>query len=144
MKFNLLLLCGFFVAATSFTTRSSEPVKSNNSDTSKVTRCGPWFEITNVSNATVGSTFLTNGTTTFTWATPVFPISIPQQSGTSWTFHTRITAGSNTAVIIKDHSTQEIIACDAARPGEIMDIPFFSGCNVIDIIYTNDLTLCGI
>lgn len=147
MKFQLLLLCGIFVAATSFTTHSSETKKSNNDDTSKVVRCGPSFDLLNNSSATVGSTFLKNstGTANFTWSAPVFPISLPQQSGFTWTFHTRISsAPAPVAVIIRDHFTHVIIACDATRPGEIMDIPFSTGCDWIEIVFTDDLSLCGL
>jgi hypothetical protein len=149
MKLPQLLLAGIFLIATSFTINTAAPGRKNTEiarDSAREVKCGPAFDILNTSNGTLSSlVFSRDGVNLINTTSPSFPIHFDQMSLGYFVVHARISASSPApmAVIVKDHYNGNILGCDLNQPGGLLHVEFGTSCLLYDIIFTNDLSLCG-
>lgn len=150
MKIRHTLLVAVFLIATSFTTfhSSNGPTSGQLSrDSTKTLRCGPAFNVIKEgSSGSISVVSLTrSGTTLLNTTSPAFPIYIEQTSSGTCVLHARVSSSSTVpmAVVVKDHYSGETYGCDANQPNGILHVEFFGACQLYDIVFTSDLSVCG-
>jgi hypothetical protein len=138
MKKLLLFLVAIFVIGTSF----APPVK-------KAKRCGPNFSIYNNSSSSIAFIRLYNSSGTYdqTFTGPISVINTDQLSGFDWNISAQSVAKvpyKPIDLLVKNHYTGAKLNCYNAGPGEIFYLNFATGCDWIDIVFSDNTDICGI